>query len=120
LQKGNYLLPTVFEGVTSSMRICKEEIFGPVLSVQRFRDEGEAIHLANDTAYGLAGFLWTQDVNRALRVASAVKTGMLWVNSFFLRDLRTPFGGVRESGFGRETAWSFIPSRSLCVYRIRD
>jgi acyl-CoA reductase-like NAD-dependent aldehyde dehydrogenase len=102
LQKGNYLLPTVFEGVTSSMRICREEIFGPVLSVQRFHDEAEAVHWANDTIYGLAGFVWTQDVNRALRVASAVKTGMMWVNSFFLRDLRTPFGGARESGFGRE------------------
>lgn len=102
LRHGNYLLPTVFAGVTSSMRICQEEIFGPVLSVQRFHDEAEAIQLANDTVYGLAGFLWTQDVNRALRVASAVKTGMMWVNSFFLRDLRTPFGGARESGLGRE------------------
>jgi len=102
LQKGNYLLPTVFENVTPTMRICHEEIFGPVLSVQRFRDEAEAIRLANATIYGLAGFIWTQDVNRALRVASAIKTGMVWVNSFFLRDLRTPFGGAGESGFGRE------------------
>lgn len=102
LQKGNYLLPTVFAGVTSAMRICQEEIFGPVLSVQRFHDEAEAIQLANATVYGLAGFLWTQDVNRALRVSSAVKAGMIWVNSFFLRDLRTPFGGARESGLGRE------------------
>jgi acyl-CoA reductase-like NAD-dependent aldehyde dehydrogenase len=102
LQQGNYLLPTVFERVSSAMRLCREEIFGPVLSVLRFHDEAEAIRLANDTAYGLAGFLWTQDVNRALRVSSAVKTGMMWVNSFFLRDLRTPFGGAGESGFGRE------------------
>ena len=102
LQKGNYLLPTVFENVTPMMRICHEEIFGPVLSVQRFHDEAEAIRLANGTVYGLAGFVWTQDVNRALRVSSAIKTGMMWVNSFFLRDLRTPFGGTRESGFGRE------------------
>ena len=102
LHKGNYLLPAVFEGVTSTMRVCREEIFGPVLSVQRFHAEAEAIRLANETSYGLAGFIWTQDVNRALRVASAVKTGMVWVNSFFLRDLRTPFGGARESGLGRE------------------
>ena len=102
LQKGNYLLPTVFENVTPAMRICHEEIFGPVLAVQKFHDEAEAIRLANETVYGLAGFLWTQDVNRALRVSSAIKTGMMWVNSFFLRDLRTPFGGARESGFGRE------------------
>ena len=102
LHKGNYLLPAVFEGVTSTMRVCREEIFGPVLSVQRFHAEAEAVRLANETSYGLAGFIWTQDVNRALRVASAVKTGMVWVNSFFLRDLRTPFGGARESGLGRE------------------
>jgi acyl-CoA reductase-like NAD-dependent aldehyde dehydrogenase len=102
LQKGNYLLPTVFENVTPTMRICHEEIFGPVLSVQRFRDEADALRLANATVYGLAGFIWTQDVNRALRVASAIKSGMVWVNSFFLRDLRTPFGGAGESGFGRE------------------
>ena len=102
LQKGNYLLPTVFENVTPTMRICQEEIFGPVLSVQRFHDEAEAIRLANATIYGLAGFIWTQDVNRALRVASVIKSGMVWVNSFFLRDLRTPFGGAGESGFGRE------------------
>jgi len=102
LQNGNYLLPTVFANVTPTMRICHEEIFGPVLSVQRFRDEAEAVRLANATVYGLAGFIWTQDVNRALRVASAIKTGMVWVNSFFLRDLRTPFGGAGESGFGRE------------------
>lgn len=102
LHKGNYLLPTVFANVTPTMRICHEEIFGPVLSVQRFRDEAEAVRLANATVYGLAGFIWTQDVNRALRVARAIKTGMVWVNSFFLRDLRTPFGGAGESGFGRE------------------
>ncbi|MGH8007950.1 MAG: aldehyde dehydrogenase, partial [Candidatus Binatia bacterium] len=102
LHKGNYLLPTVFEDVTNTMRVCREEIFGPVLTVQRFHDEAEAIRLANDTSFGLAGYLWTQDVNRALRIASAVKAGMIWVNSFFLRDLRTPFGGARESGIGRE------------------
>jgi acyl-CoA reductase-like NAD-dependent aldehyde dehydrogenase len=102
LQKGNYLLPTVFEEVTSTMRVCREEIFGPVLSVLRFHHEAEAVRLANNTTYGLAGFVWTQDVNRALRVSRAVKAGMIWVNSFFLRDLRTPFGGARESGLGRE------------------
>ena len=102
LQKGNFLLPTVFDGVTNAMRVCREEIFGPVLSVQRFRDEGEAVRLANDTVFGLAGYVWTQDVDRALRVSRAVKAGMIWVNSIFLRDLRTPFGGMGESGIGRE------------------
>ena len=102
LERGNYLLPTVFEHVSSTMKVCSEEIFGPVLSVFRFQDEEEAIKIANETSYGLAGFVWTQDINRALRVSRVVKTGMMWVNSFFLRDLRTPFGGTKESGFGRE------------------
>jgi len=77
-------------------------LYAANVSVLRFHDEAEVIRLANDTTYGLAGFIWTQDVNRALRVSSAVKAGMIWVNSFFLRDLRTPFGGARESGLGRE------------------
>jgi len=102
LQEGNYLLPTVLEEVRSAMRVCQEEIFGPVLTVFRFQEEAEAIRIANDTVYGLAGYIWTRDVGRALRVSSAVKAGMVWVNGFFLRDLRTPFGGARESGLGRE------------------
>lgn len=79
-----------------------EEIFGPVLTVERFADEDEAIAMANAGRYGLAAYVWTTNVERALRVAERIKTGMVWVNSFFLRDLRTPFGGARESGLGRQ------------------
>jgi acyl-CoA reductase-like NAD-dependent aldehyde dehydrogenase len=81
--------------------VC-EEIFGPVLTVERFSDEAQAIALANATRYGLAAYLWTSKLERALRIADRLRTGMVWVNSFFLRDLRTPFGGAKQSGLGRQ------------------
>ena len=84
------------------MRIFQEEIFGPVVCVTPFDDEAEAVALANDTRYGLAAYLWTCDLRRAHRVAAAVEAGMTWVNSHNVRDLRTPFGGVKASGLGRE------------------
>jgi 5-carboxymethyl-2-hydroxymuconic-semialdehyde dehydrogenase len=99
---GNYLAATVFADVTPSMRIFQEEIFGPVVCVTPFDDEAEAVALANDTRYGLAAYLWTCDLRRAHRVAAAVEAGMTWVNSHNVRDLRTPFGGVKASGLGRE------------------
>jgi 5-carboxymethyl-2-hydroxymuconic-semialdehyde dehydrogenase len=102
LAAGNYLAATVFADVTPSMRIFREEIFGPVVCVTPFDDEAEAIALANATSYGLAAYLWTSDLARAHRVAHAVESGMTWVNSHNVRDLRTPFGGVKASGLGRE------------------
>ena len=99
---GNYLAATVFADVTPSMRIFQEEIFGPVVCVTPFDDEAEAVALANDTRYGLAAYMWTCDLRRAHRVAAAVEAGMTWVNSHNVRDLRTPFGGVKASGLGRE------------------
>ena len=100
--EGNYLAPTVFADVTPKMRIFQEEIFGPVVCVTPFDSEEEAVCLANDTRYGLAAYLWTSDLRRAHRVAAAVESGMTWVNSHNVRDLRTPFGGVKASGLGRE------------------
>lgn len=85
----------------NSHAVC-EEIFGPVLTVERFESEEQAIAMANATRYGLAAYLWTSQLARALRVASHLRTGMVWVNSFFLRDLRTPFGGSKASGVGRQ------------------
>jgi len=99
---GNYLAATVFADVRPSMRIFTEEIFGPVACVTPFDSEPEAVTLANATKYGLAAYIWTSDLKRAHRVAGLVESGMTWVNSHNVRDLRTPFGGVKASGLGRE------------------
>jgi 5-carboxymethyl-2-hydroxymuconic-semialdehyde dehydrogenase len=102
LPVGNYLAATVFADVTPDMRIFREEIFGPVVSVTPFDGEDEAIKLANATKYGLAAYVWTNDLRRGHRLANRIETGMLWLNSHNVRDLRTPFGGVKQSGLGRE------------------
>jgi acyl-CoA reductase-like NAD-dependent aldehyde dehydrogenase len=99
---GFYYLPTILDGLAASSHAVAEEIFGPVLTVERFDGEDEAVATANATRYGLAAYVWTRDMNRALRVSEKLKTGMVWVNSFFLRDLRTPFGGAKMSGLGRQ------------------
>ena len=100
--EGNFLAATVFADVAPGTRIFQEEVFGPVLTATPFRDEEEAVRLANATDYGLAAYLWTPDVQRAHRVAQAVDSGLVWVNSQNVRDLRTPFGGMKASGIGRE------------------
>jgi acyl-CoA reductase-like NAD-dependent aldehyde dehydrogenase len=100
--RGFYYLPTLLERVDVNSRAVSEEIFGPVLTVERFDDEEQAIASANSTRFGLAAYVWTSNVDRALRVAEKIKTGMVWVNSFFLRDLRVPFGGAKMSGLGRQ------------------
>jgi 5-carboxymethyl-2-hydroxymuconic-semialdehyde dehydrogenase len=102
LPAGNYLAATVFADVEPSARIFREEIFGPVVCVTPFETEDEAISLANATQYGLAAYIWTNDLRRAHRVAGRMEAGMTWVNSHNVRDLRTPFGGVKASGLGRE------------------
>lgn len=102
LDAGNYLAATVFADVTPRMRIFQEEIFGPVVCVTPFDGERQAIEYANDTSYGLGAYVWTSDLTRAHRVSHAVQSGMTWVNSHNIRDLRTPFGGIKASGVGRE------------------
>jgi 5-carboxymethyl-2-hydroxymuconic-semialdehyde dehydrogenase len=102
LPDGNFLQATVIADVDEHMRVFQEEIFGPVLVAMPFRDEADAVRLANATPYGLAAYVWTNDLRRAHRVAHAIDTGMCWINSQNVRDLRTPFGGVKASGIGRE------------------
>ncbi|WP_123195903.1 5-carboxymethyl-2-hydroxymuconate semialdehyde dehydrogenase [Pannonibacter phragmitetus] len=105
---GCYVAPTLFTHAANSMRIAQEEIFGPVLTAIPFKDEAEALALANDVAYGLSGYLWTSDVTRAFRFTEALEAGMIWVNSENIRHLPTPFGGVKSSGIGRDGGdWSF-------------
>jgi len=102
LPDGNFLEATVFADVTPEMRVFREEIFGPVLVATPFAGEDEAVRLANATDYGLAAYVWTNELTRAHRVAQAIDSGLVWINSQNVRDLRTPFGGVKASGIGRE------------------
>ncbi len=101
-ETGNFLEPTFFVDAGPNMRIVQEEIFGPVLAAMPFGDEKEAVALANGVSYGLTSYIWTGDVARANRVAADVDCGMTWINSHNVRDLRTPFGGSKNSGIGRE------------------
>ena len=116
---GFYIAPTVIEGLGPECRTNQEEIFGPVVTLQPFDTEEEALALANDTAYGLAATLWTSDLKRAHRVAAGIESGIVWVNTWLLRDLRTPFGGVKSSGLGREGGFEalefFTEPQNICV-----
>ena len=102
LAGGYYVEPTIFRG-RNSMRIFQEEIFGPVLSVTTFRDEEEALAIANDTAFGLGAGVWTRDVNRTYRLGRGIKAGRVWVNCYHLYPAHAAFGGYKQSGIGRET-----------------
>ena len=102
LEGGAWFLPTVIVDVDTSCKISMEEVFGPVVVVHPFDTEEEAIEIANGTQYGLASTIWTQNLERAHRVAAEMDTGLVWVNTWLHRDLRTPFGGMKNSGIGRE------------------
>ena len=105
---GYYVEATVLDGVRADMRVAREEIFGPVLTISTFSDEAEAIKLANDTIYGLAAAVWTSDMNVSHRLSGALKAGTVWVNTFDRSSLATPFGGFKQSGFGRDRAYHAI------------
>ncbi len=116
---GNWMAPTVIAGLAPESRCSTEEIFGPVVTLHRFKSEEEAVEIANGTRYGLAGSVWTTDMGKGKRVSEAMETGMVWVNTWLHRDLRVPFGGVKDSGVGREGGrWSlgfFSEAMNVCL-----
>jgi len=118
-ENGNWLAPTVISELSPDSRCSTEEIFGPVVTIHRFETEEEAVAITNNTRYGLAGSVWTRDLEKGQRVAENIDTGMVWVNTWLHRDLRAPFGGVKDSGVGREGGrWSlgfFSEAMNICV-----
>jgi len=116
---GWYIAPTIIEGLDQQCRTNQEEIFGPVVTIQAFDTEEEALKLANSTMYGLAATVWTTDLNKAHRMADGIKSGIVWINCWLLRDLRTPFGGMKNSGVGREGGWEalnfFTEPKNVCI-----
>ena len=118
-EKGWFIAPTLIEGLGNSCRTNQEEIFGPVATLQKFSTEQQALDLANDSQYGLAASLWTQNLSRAQRMAQKIETGIVWINTWMNRDLRTPFGGVKKSGLGREGGKEalhfFTEPKTVCI-----
>jgi aminomuconate-semialdehyde/2-hydroxymuconate-6-semialdehyde dehydrogenase len=116
---GWFLEPTVVAGLDCSRRVMQEEIFGPVVTVTPFDSPEEAVTYANSTRYGLSASVWTRDLQKAHRVAAAIDSGTVWVNTWLLRDLRVPFGGMKESGVGREGGVDslafFTEAKNVCI-----
>ncbi len=119
LEGGFYIQPTIIEGLPQACRTNQEEIFGPVVTISSFKTEEEAITMANDTQYGLAATVWTSNLSKAHRCAAALDTGIVWINTWLLRDLRTPFGGTKNSGVGREGGFEalrfFTEAQNVCI-----
>jgi aminomuconate-semialdehyde/2-hydroxymuconate-6-semialdehyde dehydrogenase len=120
LDNGFYIEPTVIEGLDQTCRTNQEEIFGPVVTIDSFASEEEALEKANATVYGLASTVWTEHLSKAHRVAEKLEAGIVWVNCWLERDLRTPFGGVKNSGMGREGGFEamqfFTEPKNVCIH----
>jgi len=118
-ENGYFIAPTIIEGLKSTCRTNQDEIFGPVVTLNKFKTEEEVVGLANNTKYGLSATIFTSDLNRAHRVAENIHAGIVWVNTWLLRDLRTPFGGVKNSGVGREGGFEalrfFTEPKNICI-----
>ena len=118
-KNGWYIAPTIIEGLSFDCRTNQEEIFGPVVTIMPFDTEEEVLMMANSTKYGLAATVWTENVTKAHRIASNLHSGIVWVNCWLLRDLRTPFGGVKNSGVGREGGFNafefFTEPKNVCI-----
>ena len=118
-EDGYYLEPTIIEVQDNSCILNQEEIFGPVVTIMPFNDENEVLAMANDVSYGLSATLWTNDLKRTMRVSKQIQAGIVWVNTWLLRDLRTPFGGVKNSGVGREGGFEalrfFTEPKNICI-----
>ncbi len=116
---GYFVEPTVITGLSQQCRTNQEEIFGPVVTIEPFHTEADAINAANSTPYGLSASLWTENLKRAHRVSAEIKSGIIWVNCWLFRDLRTPFGGMKQSGVGREGGWEafkfFTEAKNICI-----
>jgi aminomuconate-semialdehyde/2-hydroxymuconate-6-semialdehyde dehydrogenase len=116
---GWFIEPTVIEGLSHDCRTNQEEIFGPVVTIMPFDTEDEVLDYANSVRYGLSSTIWTENLSRAHRVAARIESGIVWVNCWLLRDLRTPFGGVKDSGVGREGGFEalrfFTEEKNVCI-----
>jgi len=119
LAGGAWIQPTIWTGLAEDSVVVREEIFGPCCHIRPFDNEDEVVGLANDTPYGLAATIWTRDVGRSFRLGTSITAGIIWINSWFLRDLRTPFGGSKQSGIGREggihSLEFYTELRNVCV-----
>jgi aminomuconate-semialdehyde/2-hydroxymuconate-6-semialdehyde dehydrogenase len=119
LKDGYYIEPTIIDGLSADCQTNKEEIFGPVVSMIPFKTEEEVISMANSTKYGLSASLFSKDLSRAHRVAAEIDSGVVWINTWMLRDLRIPFGGMKSSGVGREGGFKslqfFTEPKNICV-----
>ena len=118
-ESGYYLQPTIIEVKDNQCQLNQEEIFGPIVTIMSFKTEEEVLTMANDVSYGLSATLWTNDLKRTMRISKQIQAGIVWVNTWLLRDLRTPFGGMKASGVGREGGFEalrfFTEAKNVCI-----